>query len=919
MAVTAKRWEHALACHYLIAVLALAFGQGLLPGRSLTMAHELALSDDAFRLESGPLPLGAPVYQPVRPSDPAPVWFSYPMDVLAARQFRTGEWPTWNPYNGFGAPLLAAGESAPFFPLKLLLYLFPTMAAYPWYLVSRHVLAAIGTYALARTTGIGLAGALVAAQAFSLCGFLLTDFQHVDSTPLALLPLLVWTVEATLVRLRGAALACGLALGITVLSGHPETALYVLAAAGAYAAIRLIGMARTTPRATLAASVRLAGAAALGLALSLIATVPLVELARSRPSYVSAGSYATVSLRVAAEQFWSLIFGFLQWPVISDAHPLRPAIYFVIVNVYSGPLAVWAICARLAGASQRLPRPLWVFGGLAGALALVLPPAALVVSPLRIQSYYATGLIAFSLALLSGWVLEQLIAPNRRPARRWLEPAAAALFFALGFFHVGFWAALVPLALWWLVCGPLGAWLRSRARAVRYRRDGLLTSESTTPAGVIAIGLGAALITLPPLLLALPPAARLLSSVAAVSRNHFLGDVVTVATSLAVTLVWVAAAVAIVAFGAGRSSHMLRRAVAIVAVLLTGAVGFGAAHRIAPATPAFDYPVTPLVSTVQRETAGARFAAIDADVLRGNTSTVYGIHDVRLSYVFHSCRYRLFVAAVNGADPGGRCVVEQFGNNLAARRPHPRLLSVAGVRLAGIKDDKVALDPPPDDWRSAWRLHDVTLYELPGALPRAYFVGRGRHCAAGGRAALVALANGDVDPSREVLLEDTLADAALERRAGVPADRCADGDPIRTGASPASVRIVEHRSTYVQLETSQSEAGYVVLAEAAAPGWIATVDGAPTPLFTANFLFRAVPVAAGARVVELRYEAPGFAAGRAVTLAALVLTAASLAWSALRRTGGHTDPSRAALWLGAALCAALALTFAGFAPHPPLP
>ena len=59
---------------------------------------------------------------------------------------------------------------------------------------------------------------------------------------------------------------------------------------------------------------------------------------------------------------------------------------------------------------------------------------------------------------------------------------------------------------------------------------------------------------------------------------------------------------------------------------------------------------------------GAHPRAIDADVLRGNTATVYGIHDVRLSYVFHSCRYRLFIAAVNGADPAARCVVEQFGN-----------------------------------------------------------------------------------------------------------------------------------------------------------------------------------------------------------------------------------------------------------------
>jgi hypothetical protein len=70
-----------------------------------------------------------------------------------------------------------------------------------------------------------------------------------------------------------------------------------------------------------------------------------------------------------------------------------------------------------------------------------------------------------------------------------------------------------------------------------------------------------------------------------------------------------------------------------------------------------------------------------------------------------------------------------------------------------------------------------------------------------------------------------------------------------------------------------------------APGWTATVDGAPAPILAANWLARGVWLPAGEHVVELRYRTPGLREGgtiAAATIAALAL----LAWRR-RPRGAH--------------------------------
>lgn len=100
-----------------------------------------------------------------------------------------------------------------------------------------------------------------------------------------------------------------------------------------------------------------------------------------------------------------------------------------------------------------------------------------------------------------------------------------------------------------------------------------------------------------------------------------------------------------------------------------------------------------------------------------------------------------------------------------------------------------------------------------------------------------------------------------------------DVDPpaLETCANPDQVAVRSHTPGRVVLDVNMACRGMVILADTYAPGWSATVDGQPTPIYEAYTLVRGVVAPAGAHTIDLVYRP------RSVLLGAALLTLASLA------------------------------------------
>jgi hypothetical protein len=90
--------------------------------------------------------------------------------------------------------------------------------------------------------------------------------------------------------------------------------------------------------------------------------------------------------------------------------------------------------------------------------------------------------------------------------------------------------------------------------------------------------------------------------------------------------------------------------------------------------------------------------------------------------------------------------------------------------------------------------------------------------------------------------------------------------------SPTSVaRLIIYESNRLVIETSTDAPALLVVSEVSYPGWVATVDGIKTTLYTTDFLLRGVAVPAGTHRVEMRYTAPAARNGAFISLATLLV------------------------------------------------
>jgi hypothetical protein len=759
----------------------------------------------------------------------------YPHMAVVRRAIAEGSWPLWNPWVGFGAPLLADATFQLAYPPTWLTMAFAPAVQLKIMTVGHCLLASFGAGALARRRGLGWTAAGVAGTAYALSGPFLSAaslFHHYAGA--AWLPWLLFALEG-LIRQPGAgsALWLGLVAGAQLLAGSGDMCL-----AGAILGIARLGWFLVRERAGHGRLLSLAGsgalAATLALALSALQWLPTAERARegfrtgqdSRTStYWSLHPASLFDLTVPRLVTDLPLSAEARGEMFEGREPLLACLYLGLVPVALAVLGL-ALRGRLAAPAgagflffliAALGRHTPVYGlllGVPGFGLMRFPQKFLLPAALCLAVMAAAGVAAWGAAWSipkrrRGRIVAALLllaAASFLAAAGWVTGAADAVTRHLDVSGGGGDVALairtsaLKLARSALLAGALGLLLWRRAGRERAGRAATVALLGLGALDLVAVGRGVNPLAPRGLLDHRPPVVDRLAGEGVRLHATIEGrDCLTAgATPLGWEPTWIAA--------------------------------LGFQDTLRPPTGArwglrgsYDGEFTGL---------GSRWSAPFSRDALGRLGTPGGLRLLQLAGVTHVLR--VGTSMVPGLD-------------LLETRASPYVC-------------------PLQVWR------------VPDTLPGAYVV-RGERSAADPEATLRILLDPGFAPRSEVVL-------AAARGRGQAASPGAD-----------DVRVVSRRLDAIEVEAQLAAAGILVVLEAFEPGWVATVDAAPAEVLRANGLFRAVRLEAGRHRVRFAYRPRSVAYGAAISAfglaAALGLGLLSLA-RAMRLKGAAARGSIAA-------------------------
>ncbi len=315
-----------------------------------------------------------------------------------------------------------------------------------------------------------------------------------------------------------------------------------------------------------------------------------------------------------------------------------------------------------------------------------------------------------------------------------------------------------------------------------------------------------------------------------------------------------AAAIGTVLGSAGRTQT--RRTAAVVS-LLALAVIEGVYNNSYPSPrrwDIFEHPV-PLVRMLQREADSDRvfsFAGLNANLNEG-----FGIFGLDSLMAFNPPRIFELYRRHAGGSP------EVFMRSATQIPPEP-VLDRANVSFVAVNRSLVDAVRAVEARNYVSRFDDgfVKVYERPRA-PRFFYSSEYRLVSKTAALDLIATAG-----RREIVIESPPGFASAPNQETDPA-----------------VGLESYRRNSFALTVDAPRPGFVYASESYFEGWSARVNGQETPIFPANYAFRAVPVPAGPARVEFRYWPPGLTGGLAASSTSLAVLLALVLIDARRRTG----------------------------------
>jgi hypothetical protein len=741
--------------------------------------------------------------------------------------------PLWDPYIMGGTPYLADMQSAIFSPFSLPAYVLPFWWSLGVIAVMKVVVAATGTYLLARALKMGQAGAFMAGLVFGFGFFLIAWIPWPLDNVFALIP---WILLATerLVRRPGVLPAAGLAslVALQFFGGHPESSVYAIFAVVGYFALRLLqgagggvvdtvrearrrggslwrALAGCVPRPVLAFVLALV----VGTALAAIALIPFLELLHNSSDLTARPrSQVHVQVKYAFAAFLPRYF---------------PGSFEIETAFYAGALPLMLAVAALL--RPRLERVAFaVVGGVSVLVVLGIQPLFALAghTPGLDETYLSRLTIIYLLcvALLAGWGLDDLV--RRRPSRR----VAAT---------IGVVAVLLALL-------PLLVVAATRGTSLHYLHRAL---------DIAWLFASAPLLHAP--------------HVAPIDR-------------LTALVVWLTVAGFAVLLLLLRLTRVLgARVFALLAIALVVGDLFQAGMGYNPAITQSDatQPVTGAITYLQHINP-ARYVGVTpyntVVPLPPDVNVRYGLTDLRGYDLPVISRFATFwahyVAPATPLLPEDTPTVPLTVYNTLPPSTM-RVLSLFGVR--DILEQKH--EPPPNipGIAVAYDGPDANIYSNPGALPRTWLVDA-QEVLPNPRAQLDRIGAASFHPLRAVVTGGRLSGLATGSA---------------SGPDPGTAHITSYGAERVAITAHATRPGELVLSDTWYPGWQATVNGRPATVNEVDYLLRGVAVPAGTDHIVFTYDPASFRHGWELSLAAAVVLAATVGVSLFRRRrrGGRTE------------------------------
>lgn len=160
---------------------------------------------------------------------------------------------------------------------------------------------------------------------------------------------------------------------------------------------------------------------------------------------------------------------------------------------------------------------------------------------------------------------------------------------------------------------------------------------------------------------------------------------------------------------------------------------------------------------------------------------------------------------------------------------------------------------PPDLFSLAWENDQWRIWEYSKALPRVFIAHQTLQ---------------ETDPQKIV---DRILDPSTDLRETVILENDVEIPGINLTNSgnrlqeTESITIVSYQPSTVEVAVDAKSDGLLFLSDTYYPGWKAFVDGSETPIYRANFVFRAVRVAEGMHKVKFVYDPMSFKIGALIS------------------------------------------------------